>query len=92
MARTDLAVLAGVGILALACLVVYGIYLYWSSDSYRDRKRQLEPQIGSAHAIQKNEKQFSGTEATMGTQLSHRCKTSLYRGMSATRRTKVSCF
>jgi hypothetical protein len=79
MECTDLAVLAGVGILALACLVVCGVYVYWSSDGYRDRKRRSETQISGALAIQRNDDPFSGTEATMGTQLSHRCKTSLYR-------------
>src|ERR1700687_1073658 len=81
MARADLAVLAGVGILALACLVVCGVYVYWRSDGYRDRKRRLEAQISGAQTIRRSEEQLSGTEATMGTQLSHHCKTSLYRVM-----------
>ena len=51
MECTDLAVLADVGILALAYLVVCGVYVYWSSDSYRDRKRRLETQISGAQAI-----------------------------------------
>ena len=29
MARADLEILAGVGILALACLLVCGVYVYW---------------------------------------------------------------
>src|SRR6202022_2170538 len=72
-------ILAGVRILALACLVACGVYVYWSSDSYRDRKRQT--QISGAQTIRRSEEQLSGTEATMGTQLSHHCKASLYRVM-----------
>ena len=81
MARADLAILAGVGIFALACLVVCGVYVYWSSDSHRDRKRRLKTQISGAQAIRRNDEQFSGIEATMSTQLSHHCKSSLYRVM-----------
>ncbi|PRX27827.1 hypothetical protein B0G75_11348 [Paraburkholderia sp. BL18I3N2] len=79
MAHADLAILGGVGILAMACLVVCGIYLYWSSDRYRDRQQRLETQIGTTQVAEQNDEQFSEPGATMGTQLSHRCKTSLYR-------------
>jgi hypothetical protein len=81
MAHADLAILGGVGILALACLLVCGIYLYWSSDRYRDRQQRLEAQISGAQAAEQNDEQFSEPGATMGTQLSHRCKTSLYRAV-----------
>jgi hypothetical protein len=89
MASADLAVLGGVGILALACLVVCGMYVYWSSDRYRNRnrnrssnrKRRVEPRISGTQAINQNGEQFSGADATMGTQLSYRCKTSLYRAV-----------
>ena len=81
MAQADLAILGGVGILALACLVVCGIYLYWSSDRYRDRQQRLETQNSGTQAAEQNDEQFSETGATMGTQLSHRCKSSLYRAV-----------
>ncbi|MFM0171349.1 hypothetical protein [Paraburkholderia sediminicola] len=81
MAHADLAILGGVGILALACLLVCGIYLYWSSDRYRDRQQRLETQISGVQAAEQNDEQFSEPGATMGTQLSHRCKTSLYRAV-----------
>jgi hypothetical protein len=81
MARTEMAVLGGVAILALACLVVCAIYVYWGSDRYRDRKRRLESQISGNQAVGQNDEPFSGTGATMGTQLSYRCKTSLYRAV-----------
>jgi hypothetical protein len=76
MVHADLAVLGGVGILALACLVVCGMHVYWSSDGYRDRQRRFETQKSAARATQ-----HYGTEAAMGTQLSHRCVTSLYRAV-----------
>jgi len=81
MARADLEILAGVGILALACLLVCGVYVYWRSDSYRDRNGRLETQISGAQALRLREEQFSGAEATMSTQLSHHCRTSLFRVM-----------
>lgn len=81
MAHADLAILGGVGILALACLLVCGIYLYWSSNRYRDRQRRLETQISGTQAAEQNDEQFSEPGTTMGTQLSHRCKTSLYRAV-----------
>jgi hypothetical protein len=93
MVHADLAVLGGVGILALACLAVCGVYLYWGSDTYRSRQRRLafEAQIlkpplpnqqkSGTRAIPQNNEEFSGANATMGTQLSHRCKTSLYRAV-----------
>lgn len=95
MAHADLAVLGGVGILALACLVVCGLYVYWSSETYRARQvllRQSNRQVivvggtagkqnaGMTTPVKKNEA-LSGVQATMGTQLSHRCKSSLYRAM-----------
>jgi hypothetical protein len=103
MAHADLAVLGGVGILALACLVVCGLYVYWSSETYRARQvrlRQAGRQIivigqppGKRNAGKKNEA-LSGVQATMGTQLSQRCKTSLYRAMfsSATSDSTVFLF
>ena len=81
MAHADLAVLWGVGILALACLVVCGVYLYWSSEKYRSRKRRFAMQARSIRAMGKKKAPFSETEASMGTQLSHRCRTSLYRAV-----------
>jgi hypothetical protein len=81
MANADLAVLVGVGILALICLIVCGVYVYWSSDRYRDRKRRVETRISGTQAMGQNDEQFSGAEAIMGTQLSYRCKTSLYRAV-----------
>ena len=99
MVHADLAVLGGVGILALACLAVCGVYLYWGSDAYRSRqrRREFEAQIlrppsprltglpkkhkSAPRAIAQNDEAFSGANATMGTQLSHRCKTSLYRAV-----------
>ncbi|MFM0347423.1 hypothetical protein [Paraburkholderia sp. RL17-347-BIC-D] len=81
MAHADLAILGGVGILALACLVVCGIYLYWSSDRYRDRQQRSETPLSGTQAAEQNDEQFSEPGATMGTQLSHRCKTSLYRAV-----------
>ncbi|MDE1179909.1 hypothetical protein [Paraburkholderia sp.] len=81
MARTELAVLIGVGLLALTCLVVCGVYVYWCSDGYRARKRRTDAQPDGARQPRRNHPPFSETEAIMGTQLSHRCKTSLYRVM-----------
>jgi len=81
MARADLGILAGVGIFALARLVADDVYVYWKSNSYRDRKRRLETQMTGAHALRLSEALFSGTEATMSMQLSHHFKTSLYRVM-----------
>jgi len=82
MAHADLAILGGVGILALVCLVVCGIYLYWGSDRYRDRQQRPEMPIGATQVAEQNDEQFSEPGATMGTQLSHRCKTSLYRAVA----------
>ena len=81
MANADLAVLGGVGILALACLFVCAMHVYRSSDKYRNRRRQVETCISGTQAINQNDEQFWGAEATMGTQLSYRCKTSLYRAV-----------
>ncbi|KAA1002438.1 hypothetical protein FVF58_38280 [Paraburkholderia panacisoli] len=81
MAYADLAVLWGVGILALACLVVCGVYLYWSSEKYRRRKKRFDKQMSGIRATGKNRTSLSLTGADMGTQLSHRCKTSLYRAV-----------
>lgn len=93
MVHADLAVLGGVGILALACLAVCGVYLYWGSDAYRSRQRRLEfeahilkpqtfkQQIGGRRATAQTRESSSGAQATMGTQLSHRCRTSLYRAV-----------
>jgi hypothetical protein len=55
MARADLGILAGVGIFALSCLVMYGVYVYWRSNSYCDRKRRLETQISGAQALRLSE-------------------------------------
>jgi hypothetical protein len=79
MVRTDLTVLAGVGILALACLVVCGLYVYWSSDSYRRRKQRYRVPMQAGWAIQRAGEMPQAIEITPGTQLSQRCKTSLYR-------------
>lgn len=81
MAHADLAVLGGVGVLALACLVVCAIYLYWSSDRYRERRRQEEKPVIRTEAARQNDEQVSGAGATVGTQLSHHCRTSLYRAV-----------
>ncbi|MGF6773579.1 hypothetical protein P3T18_006093 [Paraburkholderia sp. GAS199] len=81
MAHADLAVLGGAGILSLACLFVCGMYVYWSSDRYRDRQRRLTSQETGAQPAGRDDEPFSATEATMGTQLSDRCKTSLYRAV-----------
>jgi hypothetical protein len=81
MVRIDLAVLAGVGILALACLVACGFYVYRCSDSYRNRKRRAEAKMSAGRVIQRIGTQLSQTEPTIGTQLSDRCRTSLYRVM-----------
>lgn len=92
MAHADLAVLGGVGMLALACLVVCGLYLYWSSEGYRARQRKSVKQTGRrqlsgkqtcgvSQTAGKNNEVLLGVHATMGTQLSHRCKTSLYRAV-----------
>jgi hypothetical protein len=76
MAHADLAVLWGVGILALACLVVCGVYLYWSSEKYRSRKQRFDKPMSGIRATGKNK-----ASLTVGTQLSHRCRTSLYRAV-----------
>ena len=93
MVHADLAVLGGVGILALVCLAVCCVYLYWASDTYRSRQRRLEfeaqilkpplpnKQKSDTRTIPQNNEAFSGATATMGTQLSHRCKTSLFRAV-----------
>lgn len=81
MAHDDLAVLVGVGILALACLVVCGLYVYRSSDRYRSRKHRVEIRTRGTQTAAQNREAFSEEEATMGTQLSHCCKTSLYRAV-----------
>jgi threonine dehydrogenase-like Zn-dependent dehydrogenase len=81
MAHHDLLVLGGVGMLALACLVVCGIYVYWISERHRNRLRRIEPRTASAGHINEEDDLLSGDDTTMGTQLSHRCKTSLYRAV-----------
>jgi hypothetical protein len=81
MVRTDLTVLAGVGILALACLVACGFYVYWCSGSYRNRKLRSRRPTSVRRAIQRDNHVSSEVDATFGTQLSQRCKTSLYRLM-----------
>ncbi|SDH11871.1 hypothetical protein SAMN05216466_107164 [Paraburkholderia phenazinium] len=81
MVRIDLAVLAGVGILALACLVACGMYVYRCSDSYRARKRRTRAQRRGGRTIPRLDVSCSQAEATIGTQLSDRCRTSLYRVM-----------
>lgn len=81
MVRTDLAVLVGVAILALVSLLACGFYVHRCSDGYRNRnrKRRSGTPIKVRPAIQRIDELRSKAEATMGTQLSHRCKTSLYR-------------
>jgi hypothetical protein len=79
MAHDDLVVLVGVGILALACLVVCGLYVYRSSDRYQ--RRRVETPARGTRTAARNSEPFSDEEATMGTQLSHCCKTSLYRAV-----------
>src|ERR1700685_2040176 len=81
MAHHDLLVFGGVGMLALACLVVCGIYVYWISERHRNRLRRIEPRTASAGHINEEDDLLSGDDTTMGTQLSHRCKTSLYRAV-----------
>jgi hypothetical protein len=82
MVRTDLAVLVGVAILALVSLLACGFYVHRCSDSYRNRNRKRRsgvPQIKVRPAIQRIDDLRAKAETTMGTQLSLRCKTSLYR-------------
>lgn len=81
MAHDDLAVLVVVGILALACLAICGLYVYRSSDRYRNRKHLVDTWTVGTPATVRNREAFSEEEATMGTQLSHCCKTSLYRAV-----------
>jgi hypothetical protein len=81
MVRTDLTVLAGVGILALACLVACGFYVYWCSDNYRNRKHRRQTPTRDGRAVQRHKHAPPEAETTAGTQLSQRCKTSLYRLM-----------
>jgi hypothetical protein len=81
MVRTDLTVLAGVGILALACLVACGFYVYWCSDSFRNRKQRSQWPTTVRRAIQRDNHASSEVDEAIGTQLSQRCKTSLYRLM-----------
>ncbi|WP_144108217.1 hypothetical protein [Paraburkholderia sp. BCC1886] len=82
MARADLAVLAGVAILALACLFVCGLYVYWSSEHYRARLRQGHASTGGTKAIAQHEEELSGGESIMASHLSQRCKMSLYRAVA----------
>jgi hypothetical protein len=84
MVRTDLAVLVGVAILALVSLLACGFYVHRCSDRYRNRnrKRRSGAPIKVRPAIQRIDELRAKAEATMGTQLSHRCKTSLYRVIS----------
>ena len=81
MAYADLVALGGVGILSLFCLAVCGVYVHRSSDSYRDRQRRVETQISGAQPPGQHDEWFSGTGVTVGTQLSQRCKTSMYRAV-----------
>lgn len=81
MVRIDLAVLAGVGILALVCLVACGFYVYRCSDGYRARKRRNRVKLSRRRTIARIDAQFAQTEPTIATQLSDRCRTSLYRVM-----------
>jgi hypothetical protein len=81
MVRTDLTVLAGVGILALACLTACALHVYWSSDAYRKRKLRQSVPAYAGWAIQRAKDAPLPGEETPGTQLSQRCKTSLYRMM-----------
>jgi uncharacterized membrane protein len=81
MVRTDLTVLAGVGILALACLAACALHVYWSSDVYRRRKLRQNLPAYAGWAIQRAKEAPLAVEETAGTQLSQRCKTSLYRMM-----------
>ena len=81
MAYTDLAVLGGVGVLALACLAVCGVYVYWGSDRYRRRQQKHAAQKSVAQVVALDNKNLTGARATMGTELSHLCKTSLYRAV-----------
>ena len=81
MVRTDLTVLAGVGILALACLVACGLYVYWCSDRYRSRKQRPQWPMSVGWANPRTHEAPAAVEETVGTQLSQRCKTSLYRLM-----------
>jgi hypothetical protein len=81
MADQELLVLGGVGILALACLVVCGVYVYLNSEKYRNRQRRSELLASDTRDIREEDESFSGGDTTMGTQLSYRCKTSLYRAV-----------
>jgi hypothetical protein len=81
MVRTDLTVLAGVGILALACLVACGLHVYWSSESYRKRKQRYRTPMPTGWAVRRAKETLLAIEESAGTQLSQRCKTSLYRMM-----------
>ena len=81
MAHADLAVLGGVGILSLACLVVCGMYLYLCSDRCRNRKHRPEAQPGGTRSTGQYGEPSSAIKATMGTQLSDRCRSSLYRAV-----------
>lgn len=81
MAHADLAVLGGVGMLSLACLVICAMYVYRSSDRYLNRQRRLETQPSGAQSIRQCDEPFSPIGGTMGTQLSDRCKTSLFRAV-----------
>lgn len=80
MVHADLAVLGGVGLLSLACLVVCSLYVYWSSERYRARKQQIRmPRSGAARPAGNKSETITGVQTTMGTQVSQRCKTSLFR-------------
>ncbi|MFL9961137.1 hypothetical protein PQR02_08445 [Paraburkholderia sediminicola] len=58
-----------------------GVYLYWSSEKYRRRKQRFDKQMSRIRATGKTKASLSRTGADMGTQLSHRCITSLYRAV-----------
>lgn len=84
MASDDLAVLMGVGVLALACLAVCGVYLYLGSAKHRNRSQRLKTPKSGAPATPHIDEPISATEVIMGTQLSYRCRTSLYRAAVST--------
>ncbi|WP_144139703.1 hypothetical protein [Paraburkholderia sp. BCC1884] len=92
MASDDLAVLVGVGILALSCLVVCAVYVYLGSERHRNRWRQFEHPKSAAPAIRHIEEPIPVDEVIMGTQLSYRCRTSLYRASVSTARGQSMVF
>lgn len=91
MAHADLAVLWGVGMLAIACLFVCAVHLYRSSDTHRlrvkvrNRKRRAaaanRPESVAAHAALRAHVPRCDSGAVTGTQLSPRCKGALFRAV-----------